>query len=106
MRLERYIGEGVFACGNVLQVHDLVDFVSEEAEIAGKSAVEYLNSQKTEKKTVDVARGKNVSYVLPQKINANTDEDVKLFFRVTKPCKNCTISIMSGEKEIAKKKKK
>ncbi len=98
--------DGIFACGNVLQVHDLVDFVSEEAEIAGKSAVEYLNSQKTEKKTVDVARGKNVSYVLPQKINANTDEDVKLFFRVTKPCKNCTISIMSGEKEIAKKKKK
>ena len=98
--------DGIFACGNVLQVHDLVDFVSEEAEIAGKSAVEYLNSQKKEKKTVDVARGKNVSYVLPQKINANTDEDVKLFFRVTKPCKNCTISIMSGEKEIAKKKKK
>lgn len=98
--------DGIFACGNVLQVHDLVDFVSEEAEIAGKCAYEYLSKQNAKKQTVDVVRGNNVSYVLPQKLNVNEMADVKLFFRVVKPCKNCTISIMCGDKVIAQKKKK
>lgn len=98
--------DGIFACGNVLQVHDLVDFVSEEAEIAGKSAVEYLNSSSQEKRSVEVQKGKSVSYVLPQKIDTNREENVKLFFRVNKPCKECVIKVISGEKVLVSKKKK
>lgn len=98
--------DGIFACGNVLQVHDLVDFVSEEAEIAGKSAVDYINSQKKEKNSVDAERGNNVSYVLPQKIDTNCTENVKLFFRVNKPCKNCVIKVKEGDKVLVEKKKK
>ena len=94
------LADGIFACGNVLQVHDLVDFVSEEAEIAGKSAVEYINSKKHDKK-VD-----NLLYVLPQKIDVNRNEGFKLFFRVNKPIKDCVIKLKQGEEILLTKKKK
>ena len=98
--------DGVFACGNVLQVHDLVDFVSEEAEIAGQSAALYVKNGKTEKDDIPTACGENVSYTLPQKINKNANSNVKLFFRVNKVVKNCLISVeCNGETVIQKKKK-
>lgn len=59
--------EGIFACGNVLQVHDLVDFVSEEAEIAGRCAAEYSLHGRARGELVDVKNGAHVSYVCPQK---------------------------------------
>lgn len=58
---------GIFACGNVLQVHDLVDFVSEEAEIAGQAAAEYSKNGSSKKRFVLTREGAEVSYVLPQK---------------------------------------
>ncbi len=100
------LADGIFACGNVLQVHDLVDFVSEEAEIAGKCAVEYINSEKKEKKAVDVEKGNNLLYVLPQKIDVNCNDNVKLFFRVNKPLRDCVIKIKQGEEILLTKKKK
>lgn len=97
---------GVFACGNVLQVHDLVDFVSEEAEIAGKSAADYVINGAEEKDAILTYCGDNVSYTLPQKINKNTSDNVKVFFRVNKVIKNCTITVeCNGETVIQKKKK-
>lgn len=98
--------EGIFACGNVLQVHDLVDFVSEEAEIAGKAAARYVLDGGKRKDPIDVVNGKNVSYVLPQKIDKNCGEKVKLFFRVTNTFKDCTIVVKSGEKVISSRKKR
>ncbi len=98
--------DGIFACGNVLQVHDLVDFVSEEAEIAGLSAALYVKNGKTEKDAILTACGDNVSYTLPQKIDKNTNSNVKLFFRVNKVIKNCTISVECGGKTLIEKKKK
>lgn len=98
--------DGIFACGNVLHVHDLVDFVSEEAEIAGVSAAEYAKNGSALRDAVNCSCGDNVSYVLPQKINRNCKGDVKLFFRVKNVFKNCTIKVNCGGDSIAVKKKK
>ena len=97
---------GIFACGNVLQVHDLVDFVSEESEIAGVSAARYVLEGNVERDTVDVLNGENVSYVLPQKLDKNLKGNVKLFFRVTNTFKNCTIKAICGEQVLMQRKKK
>lgn len=98
--------DGIFACGNVLQVHDLVDFVSEESEIAGTSASEFVKNGTKERDTVHVNGGKNVSYVLPQKIDKNLGGNVKLFFRVTNTFKDCKIKVASGETVLLERKKK
>lgn len=98
--------EGVFACGNVLQVHDLVDFVSEEAEIAGKYAARFVSGEKEKAECVEVCNGKNVSYVCPQRIDKSIKENFKLFFRVTNTFKNCTITAKCGDEVIISKKKR
>ena len=98
--------EGIFACGNVLQVHDLVDFVSEEAELAGASAAEYVLSGKAMQGGVNVIGGSNINYVLPQKLSASADKDVKLFFRVSDTFKNCTITARCKDAILAVRKKK
>ncbi|MBQ9729255.1 MAG: FAD-dependent oxidoreductase [Clostridia bacterium] len=97
---------GVFACGNVLQVHDLVDFVSEEAEIAGKAAAEYVRFGESEKEPIDCVNGGGVSYVLPQKIDKRAQGKIKLFFRVRERAENCSIVVRCGEEEIARRKKR
>jgi hypothetical protein len=98
--------DGIFACGNVLHVHDLVDFVSEEAEIAGVAAAEYAKRGKSERNAVDCSCGQNVSYVLPQKIDKNCADGVKLFFRVKNVFRNCTIKVdCAGESIVLKKKR-
>ena len=96
---------GIFACGNVLQVHDLVDFVSEEAELAGRYAAEYVLNGERPKDEITVENGKNVSYVLPQKIDKNVKGDVKLFFRVMNTFKNCVIRVTCGDKVLMERKK-
>jgi hypothetical protein len=97
---------GIFACGNVLQVHDLVDFVSEESEIAGAAAAEYALSGEKPRVCIDCVNGKNIGYVLPQKIDKNAKGNVKLFFRVTNTFKNCTIRAESGGKVLVERKKR
>ncbi len=92
--------EGIFACGNVLHVHDLVDFVSEEAELAGKAAADYLLNGEKQRQIIIAQNGENVSYVLPQKIDRDAKPFVKLFFRVKKEIKNARIAIKSGDTVI------
>lgn len=98
--------EGIFACGNVLQVHDLVDFVSEESEIAGKSAADYVLNGAKEKNGIAVNAGRNINYVLPQIIDKNQKGHVKLFFRVSNTFKDCVIKVASGDEVLLTKKKK
>lgn len=98
--------EGIFACGNVLQVHDLVDFVSEESEIAGKSAADYVLNGAKEKNGIAVDAGRNINYVLPQIIDKNQKGHVKLFFRVSNTFKDCVIKVASGDEILLTKKKK
>lgn len=98
--------EGIFACGNVLQVHDLVDFVSEEAELAGKSAAQYVLNGKAEREEICVSNGKNITYVLPQKINKNLKDHVKVFFRVSNTFRNCVITATCNGEVLSQRKKK
>ena len=98
--------DGIFACGNVLQVHDLVDFVSEESEIAGKYAAEYVKTDKKQADAIKCINGNNINYVLPQMLDKNVSGNVKLYFRVSDTFKNCTFTVKSGEQVLAKKKKR
>ena len=96
--------DGIFACGNVLHVHDLVDFVSEEAEIAGASAADYVLNGKKQKDYVNASAGDFVSYVLPQKVDKNADGKQKLYFRVRGTAKNCTVLVDTGDRQLKFKK--
>lgn len=96
---------GVFACGNVLQVHDLVDFVSEEAELAGKAAAEYALNGEKNRIAVNVENGKNVSYVVPQKIDVKADNG-KLYFRVTGIYENCVVKLVCNGKVLLERKRR
>ena len=96
--------DGIFACGNVLHVHDLADFVSEEAEIAGESAAKYINEGVIHNGDISIKTDGKIRYTVPQKIT-NTDKDVKIFFRVADIYKNVTINVNCGDNLILSQKK-
>ncbi|MBQ7597269.1 MAG: FAD-dependent oxidoreductase [Clostridia bacterium] len=97
---------GVFACGNVLQVHDLVDYVTAESQIAGEGAAAYIASRpRGRNRYVSVKGQDGVRYVVPQNINENTDTDVKLYFRVSDVFRNAKIIVESDGKVLYSKKK-
>ena len=91
---------GIFACGNVLQVHDLVDYVSEEAERAGLGAAQYVRSGDGEYPSVPTKPGYGVRYVLPQNVHV-CEEDVSLFLRVTEPFGKVKFTVKSGDTVLA-----
>lgn len=94
-----------FACGNVLHVHDLVDFVSGEAEIAGLAAAEYiLNKSDNEKCEISVKTDGKIRYTVPQKITKL--KDVKVYFRVSDVYKNAKINVLNDCGEVIYSKKK
>ena len=95
---------GIFACGNVLQVHDLVDYVSEEAERAGIGAANFIRAGEKSAVAISTKPGYGVRYVLPQTVSA-TDKDVSLFLRVTQPFGKVKFTVRSGEKVLAVAKK-
>lgn len=101
--------EGVFACGNVLHVHDLVDFVSEEAALAGKYAAEYVKSDGNHTdagKEILILHENGVRYTVPEKIHINRmPDELTVRFRVGAVYKNCYISVYAGQKRILHKKK-
>ena len=75
---------GIFACGNVLQVHDLVDYVSDEAEMAGVGAADFVMGIQKSDAMIRTCAGNGVRYVLPQRVSKN-GKDVSLFLRVNQP---------------------
>ena len=97
--------EGVFSCGNVLHVHDLVDFVSEESARAGENAAKYiLKGSEHSGKVLEVKAGNGVRYTVPSRINtANLSELNHIRFRVTGVYKNVGIVVRSGETELLRK---
>ncbi|MBQ8230133.1 MAG: FAD-dependent oxidoreductase [Clostridia bacterium] len=97
---------GVFACGNVVHVNDLVDNVSSESEQAGRFAAKYAKGElSTAEKTVVCQTGRNVRYVCPHKIAATGEsEKVALYFRVLSPEENVKLVVKSGDEVIATKK--
>lgn len=88
---------GIFACGNVLHVHDLVDYVSDEAELAGLGAADYVRGT-VEKASVNVQAGAGVRYVLPQTLHVDCEEDVSLYLRVTTPTEKVRITATCEDK--------
>ncbi len=88
---------GIYACGNVLQVHDLVDFVSEEAERAGLGAAGQILGEKPGSGEIRTAAGSGVRYVLPQKIHTVPAKDVDLFLRVSRPFGKVRFTVRSGD---------
>ena len=94
---------GVFAAGNVLHVHDLVDFVSEEAEMAGKSAARWLKGETAEAELQMPVRPEGViRYVVPQTLSLPQNEDVRLFFRVGQVVEKVNIIVSCGDKQLYK----
>lgn len=94
--------EGIFACGNVLHVHDLVDFVSEESEAAGRSAAEYVRGEYKITQLTEIETDSVIRYTVPQLITRA--KDTKLFFRVGSVMKNVTLIASADGREIYRKK--
>ena len=91
---------GIFACGNVLQVHDLVDYVSEEAERAGIGAAELILNGAASGDAIPTKPGNGVRYVIPQNVR-KTGNDVSLFLRVTQPFGKVKFTVTSGDQVLA-----
>lgn len=96
---------GIFACGNVLQVHDLVDYVSDEAERAGRGAAAYVSGLNESSRSVTAKAGFGVRYVLPQTVHTDTDGDVSLFLRVTQPFGRVKFTVRAGDTVISEAKR-
>lgn len=97
--------EGIFACGNVLHVHDLVDYVSEESEIAGRSAAEYIqNTSAAEGVNIPLKTDGKIRYTVPQVITQK--KDLAVYFRVADVYRDVTIHVYDENRnEIYKKRK-
>ncbi len=96
---------GIYAAGNVVHVHDLVDFVSDEAEIAGKfAALEAQGKLLPAKTTVEVAGVDGVRTCVPQVLHLpEGGEDVRLFMRVSAPDRKVVLEVKCGEEVVVKK---
>ena len=95
--------DGIFTCGNCLHVHDVVDFVSDEARLAGRSAALYIKDKINKNANrINIKPGNGLSYVLPQFILEDSLEDVVIKFRVRKPVQDQVVWIKSGETVILK----
>lgn len=99
--------EGIFACGNVLHVHDLVDYVSQEAAAAGKNAALYiLNGAKKNAKSIEILPVDGVRYTVPEYIRPEEmDDALTVRFRVGAVYKNCSIATYFDEQLISRKKR-
>ncbi len=98
---------GIFACGNGLHVHDLVDFVSLQAARAAEGAAGYLKDRKDRGRIQKVNPGENVSYTVPACVHPeDVRGNVEFFFRVRKPMDEAVLEITSGDKVIRTMKKK
>ena len=83
--------DGIFACGNALHVHDLVDYVSIEARKAGKAAAEYVLNGKDETETIRNTVQNGISYMVPQHFHKGND--IEFMFRVNRVFKECSIHV-------------
>lgn len=100
--------KGVFACGNVLHVHDLVDFVSEEAAAAGRNAAGYVKGERTAEagRVIQMNPIEGVRYTVPSKIHPDQmDDSLTVRFRVGGVYKNCYISVYFDDERVIHRKR-
>ena len=94
---------GVFACGNVVHVHDLVDFVTAESQRAGAAAARYAGGQTNEGPAVEIKNGEGVGYTVPQKVRpAAVDKKLEIFFRVRRVYGNSAVVVTSEGVPLAR----
>ncbi|MFA5523515.1 MAG: FAD-dependent oxidoreductase [Tissierellales bacterium] len=100
--------EGIFACGNVVHVHDLVDYVSEEGRRAGKNAAKYvLEGFSNSERTIQTKSGKGIRYIVPQQIRLeNLDNSITLFMRSDDVYSDLIINVKLGQEVIKRIKKR
>jgi len=97
--------EGIFACGNVLHVHDLVDFVSAESFLAGQAAAEFVRGKKPPATgLIQIKDGAGVRGTVPQAIRRGCEKDVDLMFRPSDVFRNSAVVIRDGDKVLLEKK--
>ena len=94
---------GIFACGNVLHVHDLVDFVSEEAVLAGRAAVRFIRGEKKKETSIPLTCDGKIRYTVPQIVTEC--RDTKVYFRVSDVFRDKKITVKAGDKVLLSKKK-
>lgn len=93
---------GVFTCGNVTHVHDLVDFVTQESQRAGAAAAKYVLGGAAAGEAIPLRNGDAVSYTVPQRVRpGNVDKAVEVFFRVNRICGRSEIVVTAGERRLA-----
>ena len=93
--------EGIFACGNVVHVHDLVDFVSAEARKAGAAAARYIKNEVKDGEYKEIINGKGITYTVPQKFRVeNIDKALEIFMRVNNIYKNVKLEVKDEEKVL------
>lgn len=99
--------EGVFACGNVLHVHDLVDFVTQESMLAGESAARYITEgPQAESEKFDIVVGPGVRYSIPLSVKKGFDKPQTVRFRVKDVYRDAFVSVKVGDQVISKRKKR
>lgn len=96
----------IYACGNALHVHDIVDYVSMEASEAGESAANDILHQVRGSRDIRCVGKQGVSYVMPQYVSSTPQKDITVCFRPTLPCKNVEVVIKDGERIIKTIKKR
>lgn len=89
--------EGIFAAGNTVHVHDLVDYVTAESQRAGRCAAEYVKGGRQSQGELPVTTGNAVNYTVPQKIHLPAQKPVEIFFRVATPMENKAIVVTALE---------
>ena len=94
---------GIFACGNVLHVHDIVDFVTRESRTAGKNAGLYALGQLKTSVSVPCKPAKGIRYVMPRKVLTENPDGANLFMRVDAIYQNSCVLVKSGAEVLAKK---
>ncbi len=106
--LETNVG-GVFACGNVLHVHDLVDFVSEESFLAGRAAAEYVRGAVREGEEISVVDGRGVRGCVPQRIklprDMRDDFSIRIMFRSDNVYRQKHVTVFADEEPVLSQKK-
>ncbi len=90
---------GIFACGNVVHVHDLVDYVSMESERAGLAAAEYLKNGKSDCSSLTINNGTSITYTVPQKIK-DLSKPVSVFFRVNRIFEKSAVRVSAGDETL------
>lgn len=91
---------GIFACGNVLHVHDLVDNVTREGEIAGGTAAEFALNQRVEIDRIKIKTDENIRYTVPSFIKYHSNDNISIHFRVKRPFENGRIIATLGDRVI------